>query len=120
MQYQIGYIFHLDEYSQVCDYCNEKQLLIVEIDADEKGRRFQIQEVKYSKIELLTQQIEKLKQNLRNTDYIANKIADAYALYKLTGDDLHLDEIMTQYEPMLQQREQWREQIRELEKQINE
>lgn len=72
-----------------------------------------------NEIELNTQ-IMSLKKRLTDTDYVASKIADAYAKYKITGDDHALDEIIAQYEPMLQQREQWREQIRELEKQINE
>ena len=61
-----------------------------------------------------------LKKQLTDTDYIASKITDAYAQYKITGDDHALDEMIAKYEPILQQREQWREQIRELEKQINE
>ena len=121
MNIEIGKIYYEDEnYRDIIQYCNDNRLIIELLPKDEKGQPFTIKDIEYSKIELLELQIEKLKQNLRNTDYIASKIADAYALYKLTGDDLHLDEIMTQYEPMLQQREQWREQIRELEKQINE
>ena len=41
----IGDIFYLDEnYSEKADYCNEHNLMIIEIEPDENGRRFQIQE----------------------------------------------------------------------------
>ena len=44
--YQIGEIFYLDdEYSARAQFCNENNLIIVEIEPDELGRRFQIQEM---------------------------------------------------------------------------
>lgn len=44
--YNIGDIFYLDdEYTQRADFCNNNNLKIVEIDPDENGRRFQIQEI---------------------------------------------------------------------------
>lgn len=46
MEYEINYIFYDDEdYSNVANYCNNNNLVIVEIERDEEGkRRFQIQE----------------------------------------------------------------------------
>lgn len=44
--YKIGDVFYLDnEYSARAEYCNNNNLMIVEIEADDKGRRFQIQAV---------------------------------------------------------------------------
>ena len=44
--YKVGDIFYLDsEYSKRADFCNNNGLMIAEINPDENGRRFQIQEV---------------------------------------------------------------------------
>ena len=44
--YKVGDIFYLDdEYSARAEYCNQNNLMIVEIEADINGRRFQIQEI---------------------------------------------------------------------------
>ena len=44
--YNIGEIFYLDkEYSARAKFCNENGYVIKEIEPDEKGRRFQIQEI---------------------------------------------------------------------------
>ena len=52
--YNIGDIFYLDdEYTQRADFCNNNNLKIVEIEPDEKGRRFQIQSFILTKEEVL-------------------------------------------------------------------
>lgn len=44
--YSIGDIFYIDkDYGKRADFCNDNGLIIAEIEPDEKGRRFQIQEV---------------------------------------------------------------------------
>lgn len=44
--YNIGYVFRNDtDYSNKANFCNENNLRIVEIEPDELGRRFQIQEL---------------------------------------------------------------------------
>lgn len=44
--YNLGEIFYLDkEYSARAKFCNENGYVIKEIEPDEKGRRFQIQEI---------------------------------------------------------------------------
>lgn len=44
--FNIGNIFYFDEqYSERADYCNANGLMIVEIEPDEKGKRYQIQEI---------------------------------------------------------------------------
>ena len=43
--YKVGDVFYLDdEYANSASFCNENNLVINEIESDEKGRRFQIQE----------------------------------------------------------------------------
>lgn len=61
--YQVGDIFYLDkEYSSRAEFCNNNNLMIVEIDSDETGRRFQIQEVPApTEIELAIMQIHEKK-----------------------------------------------------------
>ena len=98
----------------------KQKIAEVEAKQEENGRRYQIQENKFSKQEIAQIKISELKSNLESTDYVACKIADAYAEYNQTGDDHNLDEIIAHYEPVLKQREQWRQEIRELEKQTNE
>lgn len=45
--YKVNEIFYLDDkYSDRAEFCNNNNLIIVEIEPDENGRRFQIQEVK--------------------------------------------------------------------------
>lgn len=44
--YNLGLIFRDDDdYSNKAEFCNENNLKIVEIENDERGRRFQIQEI---------------------------------------------------------------------------
>lgn len=44
--YQVNDIFYFDnEYSARADWCNQNGKVIVEIEPDENGRRFQIQEI---------------------------------------------------------------------------
>lgn len=44
--YKVNDIFYLDnEYAARANFCNENNLRIVEIEKDERGRRFQIQEI---------------------------------------------------------------------------
>jgi hypothetical protein len=61
--YKIGDVFYLDkEYSAIAEHCNNNNLMIVEIEADEKGRRFQIQAVpEPTAVELALSEISKKK-----------------------------------------------------------
>lgn len=44
--FKIGEIFYLDEkYSERAKFCNNNNLMIVELEPDENGRRFQIQTI---------------------------------------------------------------------------
>ena len=46
IMYNLGLIFRDDDdYGNKAEFCNENNLKIVEIEKDERGRRFQIQEI---------------------------------------------------------------------------
>lgn len=64
--YKINDIFYADdEYSKRAEYCNENNLVIVEVEPDEVGRRFQIQVApKSSDKEKLLQEIITAKELL--------------------------------------------------------
>lgn len=103
-KYKVGDIFYLDdEYSARADFCNYNRLMIVEISSDEKGRRFQIQEVPPpTKQELINAEIWDLKNKLDSTDYQALKFAEG----SLTERE---------FAPIKEQRQAWRDRINDLE-----
>lgn len=102
--YKINDVFYGDnEYAERADFCNKNNLMIVEIEPDEKGRRFQIQEIPApTQKELNQQKIQKLKQKLEETDYQAIKFAEG----QISSDD---------YVFIREQRQQWRNEINKLE-----
>lgn len=106
--YKINDIFYVDEeYSQRAEFCNNNGLVIVEIEADEKGRRFQIQEVPAPTQEELNQQrIYELKQKLNETDYQAIKFAEGLITE-------------SEYAEIKAKRQAWRDEINELEGKLN-
>lgn len=65
--YNIGEIFRLDEdYKNKAQFCNANNLIIVELEPDEQGRLFQIQEPPQpTKIELIENEIYDLKCQLK-------------------------------------------------------
>ena len=103
--YKIGDIFYADEeYSARARFCNDNNLMIVEIEQDEEGkRRFQIKAVQEpSAKEKAEWEISDLKRALTETDYKAIKYAEGEITY-------------AEYEPTKRQRAQWRARINELE-----
>ena len=64
---KIGDIFYENEnYDEKVEFCNKNNAIIVEIDADEHGRRFQLQEIpKVSEIQLTLNKIFQKKQLLQ-------------------------------------------------------
>lgn len=68
---------------------------------------------------------EELKMNIYNTtkklqetDYIANKLAEANTRYNLTSDKTELVELATKYEKELNDRIVWRKEIDELQQKL--
>lgn len=64
---------------------------------------------------LADMRIKYLKQKLKETDYIANKLTEAVAEYLITNDIGPLKELKTKYAEQLTQRQIWRDEINELE-----
>lgn len=101
-KYNIGDIFYYDEdYSNKVDFCNENNLIIQEIESDEKGRRFQIAEVNVNMDPML--KILELKAKLFKTDYLLNKYLEGY----LSEEE---------YAPIKLERQAWRDEINQLER----
>jgi hypothetical protein len=83
--YKIGDIFHLDEeYSARAEYCNNNNLVIMEIEADNEGRRFQIQAIpEPTAFELVLDEIsqkkallEKYKEDVEQVELFGMERAD--------------------------------------------
>lgn len=102
--YNIGDIFYLDEdYINKSNYCDEHSLIIIEIEPDEKGRRFQIQEVpKRTEKETALLRIEELKSLLTNEDFKTIKFIQG----KLSQEE---------FDKVVAQCDEWRKEINELE-----
>lgn len=62
--------------------------------------------------------IIKLTNQLSNTDYIANKLAEANAEYIVTEDKTKLIELRTKYSKELADRETWRKEIDSLQQKL--
>lgn len=78
MSYKINDIFYFDEeYSKRVEFCDKNGFVIVEIEADENGRRFQIQEVPAPTAKQLAQsEYSDLKRQLAEMDYKTSKYVD--------------------------------------------
>lgn len=118
MDYKIGDIFRNDaDYSKRADFCNQNRLMIVEIEADENGRRFQIVEIPQpTERELAEQEIQELKQWF-DTDYTRKeqKYRRLIALDKLDDDGV---DGQTKLIALYEEAEEKRARIQELEKLI--
>lgn len=90
---------------------NEDDKLILYNDTQCKSQYYVDEELEKAKQEILYQ-IEFCKQELSNTDYIVAKIAEAQAL----GEDT--SQLITKYSDMLIYRKTLRNQINELEKEL--
>ena len=115
---KINDIFRENEYNRAWKFIqnNLDTLTIQEIEADENGRRFQIVEIPQpTEKELAQQEITELKQNLIDTDYISNKLAEAVSKYITTGDNTEVVELRTKYSKQLEDRQLWRDRINKLE-----
>ena len=90
---------------------NEEDKLILYNDIQCKSQYYVDEELEKAKQEILYQ-IELCKQELSNTDYMVAKIAEAQAL----GEDT--SQLITKYSDMLVYRKNLRNQINELEKEL--
>ena len=113
--YNLGEIFYLDkEYSARAKFCNENGYVIKEIEPDEKGRRFQIQEIpKPTQKELNQQEYYELKDWFNNVySYKEQKYRRLIALNKLDDDGI---EGQTKLNNLYYEAEEKRKRIQELE-----
>jgi hypothetical protein len=62
--------------------------------------------------------ISQLKQNLSNTDYVANKLSEAIATSFVTGDNSNVIALRNKYFNILADRDVWREEINRLEEEL--
>ena len=69
--------------------------------------------------EINTQKIAELKQNLSNTDYVANKLSEEIATSFVTGDNSSVIALRNKYFNVLANRDAWREEINRLEEELN-
>lgn len=65
------------------------------------------------------EQIAKLRSNLSNTDYVANKISEEIATSFITGDNSGVIALRNKYFNILADRDAWREEINRLEEELN-
>ncbi len=63
-------------------------------------------------------QIQELTNKLVETDYVANKLAEANAEYIVTEDKTKLIELRTRYAKELTDRETWRKEIDSLQEKL--
>lgn len=71
--------------------------------------------IPYTEKELAEQRIYELKQKLANTDWIASKLAEAVAYDLEAGNNAKVVELRAKYAKELNDRENWRKEINELE-----
>lgn len=108
MEYQIDEIFYENEnYSDRASWCNSHKCYIERIEDDEDGKaRYQIKSIPVNEQQVKIDRIDILKQNLKDTDYQAIKHSEGL----ISEED---------YAEMKAQRQSWRDEINELEKQLN-
>lgn len=74
--------------------------------------------IPYTEKEYAEVRINKLTKQLEDTDYIANKLAEANAEYIVTEDKTKLIELRTKYAKELADRETWRNEIDSLQEKL--
>lgn len=62
--------------------------------------------------------ISQLKQNLSNTDYVANKLSEEIATSFVTGDNSNVIALRNKYFSILSDRDEWRAEINRLEEEL--
>lgn len=111
-------MFEYSQYKEACESLNENQR-IEYIDTINGVRKYKIVKIpEPTDKELAEQEISKLKQNLADTDYISNKLAEAVSKYIATGDNTEVVELRTKYSKQLEDRQLWRDKINELEQEV--
>lgn len=95
----------------ICQQNNGKQLVVEDGKVIARDRVITQQEIN-------TQKIAELKQNLSNTDYVANKLSEEIATSFVTGDNSSVIALRNKYFKILADRDAWREEINRLEEEL--
>lgn len=66
----------------------------------------------------ITDDINKLKQKLDESDYVTSKLTEAIAIALVQGDNTRLVEVYNEYKELIAQRQAWRDEINRLEAQL--
>ena len=107
MKYEINQIFRDDDdYINKASFCNENGLQIIELEADENGRRFQIIKPTLTPEEIKQNRIDELQNLLDSTDYIVTKLAEM----QITNRE-NFDAELSRYQSTIQNRDLWRTEI---------
>lgn len=94
---------------------------VTEFYLDENGKYQKREiEIEIDDKEPIDSQIKRLKLNLANTDYIDNKLTEAIANYVATGDNTRVIELRAIYANTLSARQEWRDEINRLQKDLEE
>lgn len=81
---EINEIFYIDKYTEAYDFAQENNLIIIEIEPDEKGRRFQIINIPQpTEKELTLIEISQLKTELKK----AKEDVEQVELFGMQRDD---------------------------------
>lgn len=101
----------MNEYSEVSSWCIEKKDYCID---DDDMYYFVNKSHAPSKETLLHQEYMELKNKLKLTDYITNKLAE------VVDDMVAYNEMKEHYSEQLSQRKFWRQRIREIEEELKE
>lgn len=107
MNFEIGTRFTDDDYADAYKYvCEHEGLTIAVADDTGEGRIFEIVQVVTSELDMALQRIRELKGKLDGTDYMGMKYMEG----ALSSEE---------WEPIRQQRAEWRAEINSIEAQYN-
>ena len=107
MKYEINQVFYEDkDYPNKSQFCNENGLIIIEIEPDENGRRFQIVQPTIQETEMKEIRISELQNLLGKTDYIVTKLAEM----QITNNENFSSEL-ARYQDTIQNRVVWRSEL---------
>lgn len=99
-------IFYIDDYANAVQYANNNNLTIIEIEPDEKGRRFQIVQPTLNEEETKENRIYELHSLLKSTDYIVTKLAEM----QISNAENFSSEL-ARYQEIIQNRIAWRSEL---------
>lgn len=118
MEYKIGDTFGIDKYYEACQFCNAWNEEHTEdmITVANKGENI-YEIVAMTPLQhdaIIENKIHEYEEKLSATDYINDKINEA----RTFGTAEYLAELIEEYKSVAEQREEWRQEIRKLKKEL--